>query len=275
MAGEAWRLDVLNVGTDKGPSGSGPRAAVRRSRRNSLWPLVIVVAVPLLAVVLGLRLMYTALLLIAGTVLLAFSPHLRGGDIRDPKRAWAHLVACYTSLQAAHAALQRSPADAGARRRFMDVLDECESLLRSRPGKDWGSDVEYVAKVGSEVEALASLVPGPAAGPEPKAGPELGPLTDLRLQGLISESEFRAFSARLSTMAADKMWDVLETIAGFRFQCGQRTLTEADFHAALQGLLCRLDEPDGGVAPGLLPQLQDAIGPDACPDPKGLPGCGV
>ena len=258
--------------TDRGPSGSGPRAAVRRSRRNSLWPLVIVVAVPLLSVVLGLRLVYTALLLMVGTALLAFSPHLRGGGTRDPKRAWAHLVACYTRLQAAHAALQRSPADADARRRFRDVLDECESLLRSRPGEDWGSDVEYVAKLGSEVEALAAWAPDATAVPEPKAGPELGPLTDLRLQGLISESEFRAFSARLSTMAADKMWDVLETIAGFRFQCGQRTLTEAGFHAALHGLLCRLDEPDGGVAPGLLPQRQDATGSDVGPDPRGAPG---
>ena len=235
--------------TDK-KTGSSPKVpAVRESRRHSPWPLVIVVALPIISALIRLPLWVTLALLVVGTVLLMFSPHLAGKHVRDPKKAWFQLMASFARLQSAHAALEQSPANAAVLQRFAKLHAECVSLLRSRPDSDWGADSDYVATIRKEVTEMSAPVPGKAETPVPAPSPEAERLEELRKQGVIFDVEFQAFSKRFKALATEKACGVLETIAGFHLQCRQGTLTRADFHAAMRGLLERLDHGDELAAP--------------------------
>ncbi|MBM3331110.1 hypothetical protein FJY68_04560 [candidate division WOR-3 bacterium] len=141
--------------------GSSPKPKVRRSRRNSPWPFVIVLGLPILTAVFGLSLWVTTALLLTGTVLLLFSPHLGQKRARDPKKAWFQLMEVFTRLRTAHAALMQSPADAAARLKFTQLETECRELLSSRLDSDWGTDVSYVEAVKKELTEM----PAPAAAP--------------------------------------------------------------------------------------------------------------
>jgi hypothetical protein len=231
-------------------SSDAPKAmVVRESRTHSPWPLVIVVAVPIATVLLRLPAWVTMIVLIVETVLLVFSPHLRQKQARDPKTAWLQLVAVFSRLRSAHAALRRSPADAAARIRYAKLEAECLSLLSSRADSGWGADSGYVARIRKEVADLSASVPDVDAAPEPAESPQAAQLEELKQQGVMSELEFRMVSDKLKTVASEKACAVLEAIAGFHLQCRQGTLTQADFHAALRGLLERLDQKDGTATP--------------------------
>lgn len=229
---------------------SSPKVpAARESRRHSPWPLVIVVAVPIISVLLRLPLLVTLALLVVGTVLLLFSPHLAGKHVSDPKKAWFQLMATFARLQSAHAALEQSPANAAILQRFAKLHAECVSLLKSRPDSDWGADTDYVATIRKEITEMSAPAPDNAGSPAPAPSPETGRLEELRKQGVIFDVEFQAFSKRFKALAAEKACGVLDAIAGYELQCRQGTLTQADFHAALRGLLERLDHGDGAAAP--------------------------
>jgi hypothetical protein len=237
--------------TDKDTEGSPKVPAVRRNRRHSPWPLVIVVALPILSAVLGLPILVTLVLLLLGTVLLALSPHLAEHRPRDPKKAWTQLVASHARLKSAYAALNESPSDADARKQFSTSLAECLSIINSRADSDWGPDSGYVEKVRVEIADLSALaaLDGGSLAPAPDKG--VGRLTDLRKQGVLSDREFQAFSERFKALAAEKACGILETIAGLHLQCRGGTMTEDDYHAALRGLLDKLDrgEGDAGLKP--------------------------
>jgi len=220
-------------------TGGPPKVPARRDRRHSPWPLVIVVALPLLSAVLGLPMWVTLLLLVIGTVLLAFSPHLAARHIGDPKKAWTLLLASFTRLKSVYAALRESPADAVARERFSKLQNECLSLLNSRPDSDWGANSGYAAKLKGEIVAMSDSVSSEGGGPAPSG--QIAKLADLMRQGLLSDPQFRAFSERFKVMTAAKACDVLETMAGLRLQCEQGVMTRADYHAAVWSLLEKLD----------------------------------
>lgn len=234
---------------DKDSSDSPKAPAVRETRTHSPWPLVIVVALPIFTVLLRLPLWVTLIVLVLGTVLLVFSPHLRGKQVRDPKKAWLQLMANFSVLQSTHAALRHSPADAAARVRFAKLEAACQSLLGSRTDSDWGEDSGYVARIRKEIADLSASVPGVDAAPEPAESPETVRLKELRKQGFISELEFQMVSDKLKTLATEKARGVLEAIAGFQLQCRNGTMKVEDFHAALRGLLERLDHGDGAAVP--------------------------
>jgi len=231
--------------TDKKTGGSRKEPAVRASRRHSPWPFVIVVALPIISAVLHLPPWVTLALLVVGTVLLMFSPHLAGKRVRDPKKAWLQLMATFARLQSAHAALQQSPADAAARQRFAKLEAECRSLLGSRPDSEWGANLDYVVKIRNEMAEMS--VPDKVEAPAPVS--QTGRLEELRKAGVMSDGEFQSLSERFKALAVEKACAMLETIAGFQLQCRQGTITEEDFHVALRGLLERLDHRDGDAAP--------------------------
>jgi hypothetical protein len=106
-----------------------------------------------------------------------------------------------------------------------------------------------VTKIRKEVADLSASVPDVNAAPEPAEGPHAAQLKELRKQGVMSELEFQMVSDKLRTLATEKACGVLEAIAGFQLQCRQGTLTQVDFHAALRGLLERLDQGNGTAAP--------------------------
>jgi len=207
------------------------------------------VALPIISAVIGLPPWVTLALLVVGTVLLLFSPHLAVKRVRDPKKAWFQLMATFARLQSAHAALQQSPANAATVQRFARLHAECVSLLKSRHDSGWGADSNYVATIRQEIAEMSAPVPGKAETPAPAPSPETERLEELRKQGVIFDVEFQAFSKRFKVLAAEKACGVLDAIAGFHLQCRQGTLTQADFHAALRGLLERLDHGDGAAAP--------------------------
>ena len=235
--------------TDKKTGGSPKVPAVRGSRRHSPWPLVIVVALPIVSALLRLPLWVTLALLLIGTVLLFFSPHLAEKRVSDPKKAWLQLMATFARLQSAHTALLDSPADAAARQRFVKLEAECLSLLNGRPDSDWGADADYVAKIRKEITEMSAPVPDKVEGPAPAPVSQTGRLEELRQAGVMSDDEFQSLSERFKALAAEKACSLLETIAGFQLQCRQATITEEDFHVALRGLLERLDHGDGDAAP--------------------------
>ena len=235
--------------TDKETGRPTKVPAVQESRRHSPWPLVIVVAIPIVTVLFRLPIWVTMIVLIVETVLLVLSPHLREKRVSDPKKAWLLLVATFSRLQSAHAALRHSPADAAARLRFAKLEAECLSLLGSRTDSDWGTDSGYVTKIRKEVADLSASVPDVDAAPEPAESRHAAQLKELRKQGVMSELEFQMVSDKLRTLATEKACGVLEAIAGFHLQCRQGTLTQVDFHAALRGLLERLDQGNGTAAP--------------------------
>jgi len=232
-----------------GDTGGSPKAPAGRDKRHSPWPLVIVVALPLLSALLGLPIWVTLVLLILGTVLLAFSPHLRERRVSDPRKAWTLLMASYTRLKSAYAALKESPADAAARENFSKLEAECRSLLNSRSDSDWGKDSGYVTKVKNEIAAMSASVSANGGSPAPAPNEEIGQLADLQRQGLISEPEFQAYSERFKILSAEKACGILETMAGLRLQCTQGAMTKADYHAALWSLLDRVDHEDSGATP--------------------------
>ena len=235
--------------TDKETGRSPKLPAVRESRRHSPWPLVIVVALPAISALIRLPLWVTMVLLVLGTVLLFFSPHLAEKRVTDPKKAWLQLMANFARLQSAHAALQQSPANAAILQRFARLHAECVSLLGSRPDSGWGADSSYVTTIRKEIAEMSATVPDKAEATAPAPSPETERLEELRKQGVIFDVEFQAFSKRFKALAAEKACGVLDAIAGFQLQCRQGTLTQADFHAAMRGLLERLEQGDGAAAP--------------------------
>jgi hypothetical protein len=235
--------------TDKDTGGSPKVPKVRESRRHSPWPLVIVVALPIISALIRLPLLVTVVLLVLGTVLLMLSPHLGEKRARDPKKAWFQLMATFARLQSAHAALEQSPADAAARQRFAKLEAECRSLLNSRPDSAWGTDSDYAATIRKQIAEMSAPVPDKVEGPAPAPVSQTGRLEELRQAGVMSDSEFQSLSERFKALAAEKACAMLETIAGLQLQCRQATMTEEDFHVALRGLLERLDHGDGEAAP--------------------------
>jgi len=226
--------------TDK-DKGDSPKAPAGRDRRHSHWPLVIVVAVPLLSVLLGLPIWVTLVLLIIGTVLLAFSPHLKEKRIRDPRKAWTLLMAYYTKLQSAYAALKNTSDDAAASERFSKLRDECLSLLNSAQDSDWGQDSGYVAKVKNEIAAMSATVSSKGEGTTPAPSEEIGRLKELMKQGLLADNEFQAFSERIKVMTVEKARGVLEAMAQLDRQCREGAMAKADYHVALWKLLEKVD----------------------------------
>jgi hypothetical protein len=233
--------------TDKKTGGSRKLPAVRASRRHSPWPFVIVVALPIISAVMGLPILVTLALLVTGTVLLLFSPHLAPKRVRDPKKAWLQLLATFARLQSAHAALEQSPADVAARQRFARLEAECRSLLKSRSDSEWGADFDYVEKVRSDMAEMS--VPIKVEGPARAPVSQTGRLEELRQAGVMSDGEFQTLSARFKALAAEKACARIETIAGLQLQCREGTMTEEDFHVALRVLLERLDHGDGDAMP--------------------------
>ena len=230
--------------------GSSPKVpAVRESRRHSPWPFVIVVALPIISALIRLPLWVTMALLVLGTVLLFFSPHLAEKRVTDPKKAWLQLMATFARLQSAHAALQQSPANAAILQRFARLHAECVSLLGSRPDSGWGADSSYVTTIRKEIAEMSATVPDKAEATAPAPSPETERLEELRKRGVMFEVEFQAFAKRFKALAAEKACGVLNAIAGYELQCRQGTLTQVDFHAALRGLLERLDQGNGTAAP--------------------------
>ena len=235
--------------TDKETGRSPKVPAARESRRHSPLPLVIVVALPIVTVLLRLPIWVTLIVLIVETVLLVFSPHLREKRVSDPKKAWLQLVATFSRLQSAHAALRQSPADAAARLRFARLEAECLSLLGGRAESDWGADSGYVTRIRKEIAELSASVPGVDAAPESAESPEAVRLKELWRQGVMSEAEFQMFSGRLKALATEKACGLLEALAGYQLQCRNGALKEEDFHAAVRGLLDRLDSVTEAGAP--------------------------
>lgn len=232
--------------TDRDTGGSPEAPAGQAKPRLNIWPLAIVVGLPLLAAVLRLPVWVSLLLLLAGVAFLVFGRRLKAERQLDPKPAWTHLLATYTKLQSEQAALQESPADAAAQKRFSKLLAECLSLLDSRADSDWGSDSRYVAKVREEVVKLSASSQRKAVAPAP--APEVGRLEDLRKRGLISEEEFLGLSERLKALVVEKACGVLEMVAGLQLQCHEGAITEEDFHLSLRALLERLDRGNGDAA---------------------------
>jgi hypothetical protein len=218
------------------------------------------VALPIISALIRLPLWVTGVLLVLGTVLLMLSPHLGEKNVRDPKKAWLQLMACFARLQSAHAALQQSPANAATLQRFAKLHAECVSLLKSRRDSDWGADSDYVATIKKEIIEMSAPVPGKAETPVPGPSPETERLEELRKQGVIFDVEFQAFAKRFRALAAEKACGILDAIAGFQLQCRQGTLTQADFHAALRGLLERLDQGDAATAPQPVAPVQPGQG---------------
>lgn len=235
--------------TDEDTGGTPKAPAGRKNRRHSPWPLVIVVALPILSAILHLPALVTLVLLLLGTALLVFSPHLAEHRPVDPKKAWTQLVASHARLKSAHAALMESPSDPAARKRYSTLLDECLTVLNSRPESDWGPNSVYVPKIRSEIEAISAPVALGGGNPAPVPSEEIGRLADLRKQGLISDRELNAFSERFKLLAAEKACGVLDTIAGLHLQCREGAMAEEDYHAALWSLLDKLDHEDGAAAP--------------------------
>lgn len=235
--------------TDKKPGGPPKMPVVRESRRHSPWPFVIVVSLPIISAVIGLPPWVTLALLVVGTVLLLFSPHLAVKRVRDPKKAWFQLMATFARLQSAHAALQQSPTNTAAVQRFAKLHAECVSLLGSRADSGWGADSSYVATIRKEIVEMSAPVPGKAGAPAPAPNKETVRLGELKEQGVMSEYEFLGLSERFKALATEKACGILETIAGFQLQCRERKMTEDDFHTALRSLLERLDHGDGTAAP--------------------------
>ncbi len=235
--------------TDNGTSNHPKLAKSSRDRRHSPWPLVIVVALPVMSLIFGLPMWVILILLVMGTVLLFFSPHLAERRVRDPKKAWVQLMATFGRLQSAHAALTQTPNDAAARARFDKLYAECDLLLNSRTDAEWGADSGYVAKIRKGVADMSAPIPEKAEVPPPASGPEAARLEELKKQGPMLESEFQAFSGRLRALATDKACGMLETISGYQLQCRQGTMKEEDFHAAIRGLLERLDLGGTEVVP--------------------------
>jgi len=233
--------------TDKKTGGSSKKPAVRATRRHSPWPLVIVVAVPVASALLRLPLWVTLVLLLTGTVLLFFSPHLAEKRVSDPKKAWIQLMAFFARLQSAHAALRQSPNNVAARQQFDRLEAECLSLLNSRPDSDWGQDSGYVETIRKQIAEMSAA--DKVEGPAPAPSPETGRLEDLRKQGPMSDSEFGTLSEKLKVLAAEKASALLEAIAGFQLQYRQGAIAEESFHAALWGLLDGLDHGDADAAP--------------------------
>jgi hypothetical protein len=235
--------------TDKaGPVSSKP-PAVRASRRHSPWPLVIVAAVPILTVLLRLPMWVTLVVLVTGTVLLAFSPHLRERRVSDPKKAWVQLMACFSRFQSAHAALKGSPADATALDRFAKLRAECLMLLNSRRDSDWGKDADYVAKVRKEIADMSASAPDQPGTTSALPSQEAGRLGKLKRQGPLSDGEFSVLSEKLKGLAADKANTVLESVAALQLQYRERSITEEGFHASLWDFLDKLDHVKGSVPP--------------------------
>ncbi len=191
----------------------------------------------------------TLAVLVTGTVLLAFSPHLRERRVSDPKKAWLQLMAYFTRLQSVYAALRESPADAAALERFAKLQTECRALLASRPDSAWGKDAGYAAKVRQEIADMLVAVEDQAEGPAPAPSRQVERLAELKRHGPMTEPEFHKLTEELDILAEDTANRVLETVAGYQLQYRQKAVTEENFHAALWGLLDNLDHGDSMAEP--------------------------
>jgi hypothetical protein len=219
-----------------------PKApAGQEKRRIRLWLLVIVMVIPLLSAILGLPLWFTLLLLVAGAAFLAFGPHFKEKHHPDPDKAWTQLMAAYVKLKSAYAARKESLSDAEAGKRFSKLVDECMSLVSSRPESDWGANSGYVAKLRNEIVAMSAAASSNGEDPEPAPSEEIGQLEKLMRQGLLADNEFQAFSERFKVMTAERARGVLEAIAKLDSQCRERVMTKADYHVALWRLLEKVD----------------------------------
>lgn len=157
--------------------GSSPKVpAVRESRRHSPWPFVIVAGLPIISALLRLPPLVTLAVLVIGTVLLLFSPHLAGKRAGDPNKAWFQLMATCASLQSAHAALQQTPANADLLQRFAKLHSECVSLLNGRSDSEWGANLDYVVRIRSEMAEMSvpDKVAAKAPAPQPATAVQPG-----------------------------------------------------------------------------------------------------
>jgi hypothetical protein len=207
------------------------------------------VALPILTVLMQLPIWVTLVVLVTGTVLLAFSPHLRERRVSDPKKAWLQLMAYFARLQSAHTALKESPADAAALERFAKLQAECLALLSSRRDSDWGKDASYVAKVRKEIADMSAAVEVETESPAPTQTPQATRLEELKRQGPMTDPEYHKLAEKLNVLAADAANRVLEAVAGYQLQYRQKVVTEEKLHAALWGLLDSLEHRDCGVPP--------------------------
>ena len=189
----------------------------------------------------------TLVFLLLGTALLFLSPHLAEKRVADPKKAWLQLMAVFARLQSAHSALIQSPDDAAARQKFDRLHAECAMLLNDRPDTDWGTDSGYVAKIRKELAGMSAPAPNTVTLPASASGAELERLDELKKQGMMFDVEFQTFADKLKALATEKVCATLDAIAGYQLQCQQGKLTQADFHAALRGLMERLDSGEAGA----------------------------
>ena len=126
--------------------------------------------------------------------------------------------------------------------KFFSCADEALAMIPTTPVKGWDEQelmkVE-IEKMSNQITMLLGL--HATSTRVVSLGEEIEKLATLRKQGVISDSEFQAFSERFKLATGEKASSVIKAISELYEQHQKGAILEGNYHAALWSLLDKLD----------------------------------
>jgi hypothetical protein len=166
-----------------------------------------------------------------------------GWAIREHNRRtsdWETLQKLFSRLSVVYEAAKAGTIDKASVDAFADYVDKSFSIINSRTQFRWGPLSRDVAELRDQIQQ-ASLYVATRSGHPIAVGAEIEKLASLRQQGMISAHEFDAFSDRFRVSTGQKARDIIMAISQLHEEHQRGALSEGNYHAALWGLLDKLD----------------------------------
>jgi len=135
---------------------------------------------------------------------------------------------------------------------FLKIVDS-RKIETWNMNKKAGAEVESLKREVNEIVAGLTRLRG---GQRTSIGEEIQKLAQLRQDGAISESEFRAFSEQFRISGGEKADAIMSTIAELNGQRCRGAMSDGEYREALWGLLDKLDRgtwSTSGTMPSSLP----------------------
>jgi predicted Zn finger-like uncharacterized protein len=126
--------------------------------------------------------------------------------------------------------------------KFFSCSDEALAMIPTTPVKGWEEQILMkveIEKMSNQITMLLGLHATTTR--VASLGEEIEKLATLRKQGVISDSEFQAFSERFKLATGEKASSVIKAISELYEQHRKGAILEGNYHAALWSLLDKLD----------------------------------
>ena len=156
------------------------------------------------------------------------------------KKKWRKLGRLFGTMQIIFSNARKGKITKPEADRFFCFADEVSDLMLEKPFVNDKNDIprikDEISKMSHQISMLSAV-----SAPRVSLGDEIDKLASLRQNGLITDIEFKAFSERFGLSTGEKANSIINAISKLSEQHKQGAMAEGNYHAALWGLLDKLD----------------------------------